>query len=183
MENLKGKLLIAIPQLPDENFFRTVVLVLKHTDDGALGLVLNRPTPVSLDKVWKSVSGDDSDSNDPIYLGGPVQGPLMALHCQFSQGEEDVMPGVFYSVRREQLDNLIRDQKKPLRVFTGHSGWGAGQLECEIEAGGWLVLDATYEHVFDSGEELWKNACEQVGASILVDKKYQSRISGDPSNN
>lgn len=180
MDSLKGKLLVAVPQLPDENFYRTVVLILRHDEHGALGLILNRPTPITLSKIWQKISGGNSDLQEPVYFGGPVQGPLMAIHCHFSVAEDDILPGVFYSARREQLDALVDEKKLPFKIFTGHSGWGSGQLENELKAGGWLVVESTYEHVFDEPDSLWKRVCEDFGNNILVAEKFRSKIPINP---
>lgn len=247
MRSLKGKLLIAVPRLPDVNFYRSVVLILRHDDQGALGLVLNRPTEVLVSELWKNVSNQDSDTDefsagfgdfkldiddfnaaefDPVDLedqqnkgpqsagydaekagansqdaedsensnseisdnsyvcfGGPVPGPLMALHCSFSLAENDVIPGVFYSVRKTHIAQLISTNRDPLKIFSGHSGWGPGQLDAEIEVGGWLVMDAEYQHIFEADEELWKTTCEHFGNEILIKDKYRSNIPHDPSCN
>lgn len=183
MESLKGNLLIAVPRLPDANFFRTVVLILRHDEQGALGLVLNRPSTVTVCDVWKTISGHKSDIQDLVYMGGPVQGPLIALHSSFSLAESDVIPGVYYSVHKDQLNELVESQREPLKVFTGNSGWGPGQLDNEVAAGGWFVMPAEQHHLFESDDQLWKLVCESYGNEILVEERFRSKIPSDPSLN
>ena len=78
--SLQGQFLVASPHLGDGNFNRSVVLIIKHDDDGAFGLVLNRPTGNTVGDVWRMVTEQELDCDRPIYLGGPVQGPLVCLH-------------------------------------------------------------------------------------------------------
>ena len=146
MESLQGYFLLASPHLSDGNFFRSVVFMLRHDDEGALGLVLTRPThPAALE------DNDDADELPSqlgelgeVFWGGPVPGPLLALHAyeKYSQGE--VVPGVYYCADEAMILKLMK-KKGPVRFFVNYSGGGSGQLEDELEAGGWLLTKATAE--------------------------------------
>lgn len=182
METLQGHLLIAIPELADPNFFRSVVLVIQHDEAGATGVVLNRPSNMTVAEVWAEVSEQACDCLQPVHVGGPVEGPLIALHSSLNLGESLVLPGVLVSMSREQLDDLVSQTEYPFRLFSGYSGWGPGQLENEISVGGWLIMPAQPEHVFASPDELWKQVCAAVGASVMK-AQMGKHVPVDPSLN
>jgi putative transcriptional regulator len=167
LKSLKGHLLIAVPELGDVNFFRSVVLMVQHTDQGAMGLVLNRPTSVTVRDVWKEVFDLDCNCRDLIHIGGPVEGPLILIHSQLARADMDVLPGLFVSTAKEHLQNIIEAGLPPFRLFSGYAGWGAGQLEQEIDAGGWLTMPAEGDQVFASPDDLWKRVCESFGTQIM----------------
>jgi putative transcriptional regulator len=183
MGSLQGQLLIASPHLLDPNFVKTVVLLIQHTEQGALGVVLNRPTSKRLKELWKEVSGAACDSEDPVCLGGPVSGPLMAVHTNQFFAELEVLPGVFFAARREHLDGLVLQQGDPLKVFFGHAGWGPGQLDREIDAGGWMILPATAEYIFYPGEDLWEQVSKRAARSTLQSMLNIKQFPEDPSVN
>jgi putative transcriptional regulator len=93
--------------------------------------------------------------NRYIYSGGPVPGPPMALHTCEPHGEIEVIAGVYYSVKKKNLENVVREPDCLQRLFDGHAGWGPGQLEAQIECGEWRVMLATVEHVFYEEQDLW----------------------------
>lgn len=169
MKSYEGKLLIAVPDLKDSNFFRSVVLILHHDQFGASGLVLNRPS----DTLVSDLSGqlDFSVENESVltqqlHVGGPVEGPLIVLHNDRDLSEQAVIPGVFMSTRKDLVEQLLGIEGITLRLFSGYSGWAPEQLESEIEMGGWLLLDAQREHVYGSPESLWKVVCDQFGDDV-----------------
>src|SRR5688572_10558721 len=96
MESLQGRLLVASPKLRDPNFARSVVLLIRHGDDGALGLILNRPLETSFRELWSNVSETPCKHKGSLYLGGPVKGPLMAIHRRKSLSEFEVIGGVHF---------------------------------------------------------------------------------------
>lgn len=158
MESLKGHLLIAVPELPDRNFFRSVVLMFHHDEAGASGVVLNRPSEITVAEVWQEVSDTESDCRQVVNIGGPVQGPLIALHTSLALAESQVIPGVFISMSRENLDAIVAQDFQQFKLFSGYAGWGPRQLDDEIEVGGWLTMEADFDHVFESPDELWKKS-------------------------
>jgi putative transcriptional regulator len=183
MKCLQGQLLIASPHLLDPNFIKTVVLLIQHSDQGALGVVLNRPTSKKLKELWKEVGSAPCTSEQRVCLGGPVSGPLMAIHTNQSLAEVEILPGVFFAARREHLDGLVLRPADPLKVFFGHAGWGPGQLDNEVKAGGWLVVPATTEYVFYNGEDLWERASKQAARSSLRSMLKLKHFPEDPSMN
>ncbi len=181
MESLKSQLLVAIPQLPDENFYRAVVLMIQHDDEGAFGVVLNRPSNVTVGEVWEQ-AGESCDSLAPIYVGGPVQGPPMAIHTDNECNETEILPGVYLATQKENLDRLVQQREHPVRIYCGFSGWAGGQLEGEMNVGGWLTTLATHEYIFDEAEDLWTRVSDDIGNEILFFSKGPNGPS-DPSMN
>jgi putative transcriptional regulator len=167
MPFLTGHLLVASQNLLDPNFVKTVVLLVQHGKEGALGLVLNRPIDKNVQDLWREVGGGPCVSQQPVYLGGPVPGPLMAVHDHPDAGELEIMPGIFFSASKQNLDILVAQTLHPYKIFIGNSGWGAGQLENELEEGAWLSLSATAEHLFQDSTELWHLVSRSIGRSML----------------
>lgn len=175
MESHAGKLLIATPELADPNFFRTVSLIFHHTEEGAAGVILNRPSNTAISTVWEDLH--DGQFQQLVHVGGPVEGPLMALHTSLAFAESSILPGVYLSMSRVNLDELVRQSKHQVKFFSAYSGWGAGQLEAEIRAGGWLTFDCDVDDIFETPEEIWKIACEKVGNQVMF-----SNVSIDPDS-
>lgn len=169
LNSLRGKLLVASPHLPDRNFFRSVVLMLKHDDEGTWGIVLNRPTNNTVADVWAVLADEQSDCLETINLGGPVQGPLLAVHTEEECSEIEIIPGVYLATQREAIERIVREECYPFRLFTGYAGWGDGQLEQEMEMGSWLIADAHCEDIFcDEDDELWDRVSQSIGLDILT---------------
>jgi putative transcriptional regulator len=184
MNSLRGHFLVASPHLPDPNFNRTVVLMVHHDEHGAFGLVLNRPTDATLDEVWRQVSDTPIESRQPIFLGGPVPGPLMAIHTHAQHADDDVIPGVYLSSQKEHMETIVEENLQPFLMFSGYSGWGEGQLEGEMEMGGWLTAPATREAIFTSeNDELWKRVVSGIGDDILRSAVNIDQFPDDPSLN
>lgn len=158
----KGRLLLATPPLEDPNFDRTVVYVIEHHDDGALGVVLNRPLDEELDEPlarWVDVQSDPP----VVFNGGPVEtNALIALARTHGRVADDdhlaPLNGEIASADLAADPAIVRAAISQLRVFRGYSGWGPGQLEGEIEAGAWLVLDPDPDDMFTAApDELWRS--------------------------
>jgi putative transcriptional regulator len=182
MNSLTGHFLVASPHLGDPNFFRSVVLVIRHDEDGAFGVVLNRPLASTVAEIWKAL-GTDTENEQPIYLGGPVSGPLLAIHRDEYLSEGDVLPGVYYSTHKDHLNQLVGDYDGPFRIFSGYSGWGERQLEAEIEEGSWLTTPAEPADVFASPEEMWKAVAARIGLEILMPQKLTRHVPPSPEMN
>lgn len=184
MASLKGHVLVASPYLVDPNFVRTVVLMLHHSDEGAFGVVLNRPAENSVKDLWEKIGEEGCDNEQVVHFGGPVSGPLMALHTLKGASETEVFPGLYFAAQRENLEKILRQDKHPVRIFVGHAGWGGGQLEQELEEGAWLTNPAKAEFVFYEREsDLWKNVSKQIGDNLLVQVTGIKRLPDDPSLN
>jgi putative transcriptional regulator len=183
MESLRGHLLVASPHLPDPNFSKSVILLVEHSNEGAVGLVLNRVANTSLSELWRQVDQGPCQCDDQVLLGGPVQGPVMCLHGHMEFSESEVISGVYVSTEAENLQQLVQKNKQPFRMFLGYSGWGPGQLESELKVGGWLVALGDDEIVFaDDVDEIWQRVIHQAGRQILRDT-LQIKDFPDPSCN
>ncbi len=184
MKSFQGKLLIASPHLPDPNFFRSVVLIIQHNEQGAFGLVLNRPTQSTVAQIWEKVSEQPCENQEPIRMGGPIEGPLMAIHSEADCSENEILPHVFFAAHKDNLDRIVTGSQQPFRLFSGYSGWGVGQLESELKVGGWLTTPATSRHIFHKPEEeLWENVTRTIGDDILRSSLSLKQIPDDPSMN
>jgi putative transcriptional regulator len=167
MNSLQGHFLVASPHLPDPNFYRTVVLMIQHDDSGALGVVLNRPSRRTVAEIWQMVGEGDCACNQLVHVGGPVEGPLMAVHTRKAESQTEILPGLYMTTRKDLLRRIVQGACRN-RVFCGYAGWGAGQLEGELEAGGWLVCSAVIDDVFQDGETMWKKVTGRIGLEILA---------------
>ena len=157
MESFRGKLLLATPELLDSNFFRTVILVIEHTTEGAIGVVLNRRSELnSVDVLpkWNL----DKDSYSLLHWGGPVQEEsLLALGLSKELVEEHPNEGLGrITVVNLNPETLDMTSMITARLYSGYAGWSAGQLNAEISAGGWIVTDLADTDPFcETPEELW----------------------------
>lgn len=157
----------ASPRLGDPNFARAVILIVQHGEEGALGIVLNRPSEHRVDDVWRQVGGGHCAIDQSLGIGGPVEGPLVAVHGDAELSEREILPGVHFASQREALERLIEHPTGPVRLFSGYSGWGEGQLEGELREGAWLTAPATAEQVFFEGDDLWKDVVSYISDEII----------------
>lgn len=183
MASLAGHLLVASQNLLDPNFAKSVVLLVQHTDEGALGLVVNRPISKSVQDLWREVGGGPCANTQPVYLGGPVPGPLMAVHRQQSLAEVQIIPGLFFSASKQNLDTLVMRPDPALKIFIGHSGWGPGQLDQEMDQGAWLTTPSTPESVFFDSSELWATVSRLIGRSMMQSMLHIKNLPDDPTVN
>jgi putative transcriptional regulator len=183
MKSLRGHFLVASPHLADPNFYKSVVLMIKHDDEGSFGLILNRPTGNTVRDIWKMVGEDDVDCEQPIFIGGPVSGPLVALHRLKAAAEAEVLPGLYFAAHKDQLHKVVSQTTKPFRFFTGYAGWAGGQLEGELEAGGWLTAKVKKDLVFRAADELWDHVVRTIGEGILGKTIKIKHLPENPSLN
>lgn len=159
--------LIAIPQLGDPNFVRSVVLILHHDADGAFGLVVNHPIELTLGSFARehAMACHSRVKDVPVLRGGPVE-PTRGwiLHEDGELAErEDVLPGLAVSGSMESLTQLLADGTS-MRLLLGYAGWGAGQLEHEMEQGSWLTVEADAKHVLVTPPtECWNAILREMG--------------------
>ncbi len=169
MQDLNGQLLVAAADMEDPHFARTVVLLIRHSiEEGAMGLVLNRPINVSPQELFAGAADDlEVPTGIPICWGGPVQGPLVILHTQDDLADLTILPDVCISTQRDRILEILRLDHRPYGFFLGYSGWGKQQLEGECRLGGWYTVEANPEIVFSDPYEMWPTACSQVGWQVL----------------
>ncbi|MCO8121178.1 YqgE/AlgH family protein [Stieleria sp. TO1_6] len=169
-EFLSGKLLIASPYLNDPNFMRSVVLVISHDEEGAFGLSLNRCTARRLSEIVElSLPQGPIRPDDYIYEGGPVEGPLLALHDLTGVGSPiaSESTGIWLTGEEDHLRLLLSRVDAKVRFIAQYSGWGPGQLDLEMETGGWLVGEIKREVVFEDPDQVWESAVKRCGREIL----------------
>jgi putative transcriptional regulator len=179
VESLRGHLLVAAPSLVDPHFVRAVVLIAEHTDEGAMGVVLNRPTEASVDDVVPDLR-PLVDGEEPVFAGGPVQPDGVMVLAEFDDPEDAAFPidGDLGFVAVEAETEEISAARA--RAFAGHAGWGPGQLDAEIEEEAWFVAPFDREDAFaDDPDELWSRALLRKGGPYAL----VARMPEDPSLN
>ncbi len=182
--SLEGHFLVATRELQDPNFARAVVLLVQHSEEGALGLVLNRPTKTTLAEAWRQVSEAPCPIDGLIHLGGPCRGPLMALHRDSALGEMHVLPELYFCADPENIERIIAaGDAENSRFFIGFAGWGPGQLEAEIKQDSWVTQQATVELVFDSPQDLWVKVTRQISTTKMLAALNIKHVPADPSLN
>ena len=180
MPSLTGQLLIASPGLLDPNFRRTVVLVTEHNEDGAAGLVLNRPTDADVSEVVPQLEAL-VDDDEPIFMGGPVQPNGVLVLGEFPDPEDAAVP-LFGTLGFPSLD--APDDILPVttrrRIFAGYAGWGSGQLEDELAREDWILETASNDDAFtESPDDLWSDVLRRKGGIY----ELVARMPEDPSVN
>lgn len=183
MKSLRGHFLVASTQLRDANFYRSVVLLVQHDDDGALGLILNRPTGKTVRDAMELVVDEPTVCDDPIFLGGPVRGPIAVVHTDEELGNVEIVPGAYYTVEDELVNELLQKDGIDRRIFLGYSGWASGQLESELTAGGWQIAPATLADIFTDPEQLWRLISRRIGLDFLTATIRPRVLPDDPSLN
>ncbi len=164
-----GKLLVAARNLPDPNFADTIVLLIDHSDDGAAGLVVNRPSDVPLSRVLPGVA-QVADDEAAAFIGGPVsQGSVIALSRHACAGCPRLGLDVYLVNTQDALQGRLANgaDARNVRVYLGYAGWSRGQLEAETRQGAWRVLEADARMVFDPDpESLWERAIKRTEAVL-----------------
>ncbi len=189
-ELAQGKFLVADRRLMDPNFRETVVLLIRYGPEGAMGLVVNRPIQVKLSAIFPDVK-ELNQSEETLYLGGPVEPGGILLLVRSAKAPDDSMPvfgDVYLSSSREVLKRMIEKPAKVdrFRLFAGYSGWAAKQLESECERGDWHVLDADVETLFDrQPSEIWPELIKRVSVKWVYlkspDHSGIQRLRGQPN--
>ncbi len=169
MQSLKGHLLIAGPALVDPNFRRAVVLVGEHSEEGALGLILNRPSEATVDEAVPELS-TLAAGVDQVHFGGPVQPSAIVVLADFVEPDRAgslVLDSVGFLPAETDPGEL--GELRRARVFAGYAGWGPGQLDGELEEGSWIVEPALPEDVFTvEPDELWSAVLLRKGGPFGV---------------
>ncbi len=183
MDSLRGKLLIATPAIVDPHFRQTVVLLAEHTEEGAMGVVLNREADVTVGEAVPGLAylagGDDAI----VHVGGPVSANAVTVLAQFADPEraallidEDVGFVPAEAADGEDLSGAVVRS----RVFAGHAGWGAGQLEAEMEEESWIVEELHREDLFTQDPDaLWATILRRKGGTYAL----IATMPADPSLN
>jgi len=181
IQSLKSRLLIATPTLVDPNFRKTVVLLLEHTEEGAVGVVLNRPSETAVAHAVPDLSDVVAD-DDPVFIGGPVSpGSVIALaEYRDPDSVESTICGRVAPVEFGTEPDELADQVTRARAFAGYAGWGPGQLEGEIEEEAWITQEALPEDIFfPEPDRLWSAVLDRMGDPY----RLLARMPDDPSLN
>ena len=181
MTNVGGQLLVAAPTLIDPNFRRTVVLIAEHGDEGAMGVVLNRPTETTVGEALPALA-EVLGGEDPVFHGGPVGTHGVVVLAEFedaSRAAARIAEDVGFVSAEEELADLEGNVRRA-RVFAGHAAWGPGQLDAELGDEGWIVADHRREDLFSAAPEgLWGRVLERKGGQYAL----VARMPFDPSLN
>ncbi len=176
----KGKFLVASEGLLDPRFRETVVLLIDYNADGATGLIINRPTKMTLAEVLPAMPGLKKRS-DMVYYGGPVENNIMLMLIRSGENPEEavrVFGDVFVSASKNTLERMIGSKKteKQLRTYSGYAGWMAGQLDWEVSRGDWLIIPADARSIFESDSSgIWRELVRR-GSAIQVMNRNGSPI-------
>ncbi|PWT90404.1 MAG: hypothetical protein C5B54_07225 [Acidobacteria bacterium] len=161
-----GNFLVATPKLMDPRFSKSVVLIVQYDDDGTMGLIVNFPTKVTLDKAFKDMS-ELSGTSETLYLGGPVGTENMFVLLQTDHAPDkavSIFKNVYLCPDPTAVANWAsgKSHGTKLRVFAGYAGWDKSQLESEIMEGNWTVVQADPNSIFDTNpSNLWRRLSEQ----------------------
>ncbi|MDR1990006.1 MAG: YqgE/AlgH family protein [Acidobacteriaceae bacterium] len=170
--SLAPMLLVSMPQLVDPNFKRTVILLCKHSDEGAFGVVVNRPITAA-GRVVVSLDTDRLTEKElQVWSGGPVEPEhsWMLLGHDMKGATDaarmDIADGLSLSTSPELLRRLLEPNPPPrTRLIVGYAGWAPGQLESELEESAWLLSDVDQELLFNTpAEQMWEKAIRRMGA-------------------
>lgn len=158
LDRLAGRLLVATPGLTDPSFSRTVVLLLAHTDEGALGVILNRPGGLEVSEIlpeWAHLAAGPA----AVFIGGPVQPDTVLCLGRTADGWRTV----------DVSEDPSTTGVSSIRLFAAYAGWSAAQLEAEIDAGGWYVVDPLPDDPFSSTpDELWRRILRRQGGRMAL---------------
>ncbi len=180
----KGVFLIATPALRDPNFCQTVILLCEHGPEGALGIVLNRPTEMNIAEVLPHMPVLEGQAHR-VFTGGPVQKDSLLVLYHLNEEVENtqaVIEGVYLGGNTDTLKRILEvpAEEESFRAFMGYSGWGPGQLEQEMQSGSWLIMPAKPQFVFEhSPSGLWAEVLQTFGE----DYSMYAHMPIDPSLN
>ena len=172
MDSLRGRLLVASPKIMDPNFRRTVVFMAEHSDEGAMGLVINRPAETTVgeavpDLLWLAEDGDEG-----VWVGGPVAPGSVIVLAEFDDPGQAAMlledDLGFVPADVAEREGFV-DAVRRTRIFAGHAGWGPGQLEAELEEDSWIVEPSRRTDIFTTEPEaLWSAVLRRKGREYVL---------------
>jgi putative transcriptional regulator len=169
-DTLRGRLLIAGPTLPDPNFARTVVLMAEHGEEGAMGVILNRPATITVSEAVPDLV-DLTGEDEPVYVGGPVQREAVMVLAEFDEPElagELIFGDIGFAGAGSDFDDLAGAIRRA-RIFAGCAGWAPGQLEAELERDDWIVGEVAPDDLFAAdAEELWRTVLRRMGGNYAL---------------
>jgi putative transcriptional regulator len=185
-QGLAGRFLVASMALEGSPFARSVVFICQESNDGAFGVIVNRPANEALKACWQeAISSVGAVPNSATVLshlqeGGPKGGPVVILHPHQSFAEVTVDAGVFLSANSEAISKIINLGDETYRIYCGISTWTRSQLGQEIQQGLWYPMDADFSQILKGEEIVWENAVLQYGRAALCDMLGVKTLRGNP---
>ena len=183
MSSLTGQYLIASDELVDPNFHQTVVLVVQHTNEGAMGIVVNRPTPTTITEAWAKIAGGECSISGVMHIGGPCEGMVSVLHTNKDASDLIVLDGLFFSADKDSIEQIIISPPEECRFFIGYAGWGPGQLENELGRGDWHILPGRRHFAFAHQDDLWMTLRKKSAGLSVLSAMQIKHLPDDPSLN
>ncbi|MEM6689449.1 MAG: YqgE/AlgH family protein [Planctomycetota bacterium] len=186
--SLSGQLLVASSAVINPFYTRGVCLVVHQDDKTTAGVMLNRPMrpdPEALQKLLGVKQGSDEDASDPVpaiafdsnglesswsnlHFGGPLAGPVVAVHQDQQLADTETAAGVYVSAQRENLEQVIQTSQSDYRLIVGHLQWQSEQVFREIDAGVWHQIPAFAEVVFSDAQDMWPNVIRRATSNSLA---------------
>ena len=163
-------LLLAMPQVLDPFFLRSVVLLVQHGEEGSLGFIVNRPTEIDIQEILSSMEIDWKGASGEAFFGGPVQPQIGTVLCRnpgarlSEETASEVLPGLWLTHQVGDLASLAKSPPEKFRLLLGYAGWGAGQLVAEVLRNDWLTAPVDLDLLFEPDiDRVWTAALESVG--------------------
>ena len=169
--NLAGHLLVASPNWQHELYGRAVCLVVHHSSQRAIGVVLNRHLPMPACELWQKLAGEKPvRSTAAINFGGPQAGPVVAVHDRRELAEFTSAEGVYIAAQIQNLKQLAASplDEAQVKIIVGQADWGSGELDRQFAEGKWLPLPVSSGLVFADDSEMWSRAMHRVGDLVVA---------------
>lgn len=179
MTSLRGHFLIASHALLDTYFEQSVILMIRHDDEGAVGVVINKPlTATVADALGEEIA---VAVDEPLRRGGPCEGPMMVIHDRADlDASDEVTRGIYYTHARADIEHVMGETAARALYLVGYAGWGAEQLEREMEEGSWRTIPAAEADIFGPTTDLWSRLSSRAG---LLKFLPPDKIPDDPRLN
>lgn len=173
-----GTVLVASPAQQGTLFERSVVYVIQTNEQGTFGVVLNRPAADEMRTAWEQLTGAATSAN--FVQGGPIGGPVFALHQQPALAELAIGDGVFVSLTSDKFEALSRQPEQDYRIVFGLVSWPADQLVQQVESGYWFAMPGDAEIVFEDPEWLWEKSLRRFGRQVIANVAGVRQLPEDP---
>lgn len=178
-----GQLLVATEKNCNSRFERTVILLMQHDNRGSFGVALNKPAGPTIKQAWQKLTGADNVDDQIIVAGGPLKGPVFALHQIPDLSDAEMPGGLHVSAEINKLQQLMEQFENPYRIVVGVAGWKQGQLDAELASGNWYVMPMDAETVFDDPQWMWDYCLQECGRQQIADVLGNDLFPDDPSLN
>ena len=180
---LQGTLLVSTERLNGSKFEKSVVLLMQDDNRGTFGVALNKIADHQIRSAWEKLTGAEAGDQQVIVSGGPLQGPVFALHQIPSLSDVEMPGGLHVSAQVEKLQQLMMQFENPYRIVVGVSGWKPGQLVSEVNSGYWYVMNADMDTIFDDPKWMWEICLHEFGRQQIADIVGEDQIPDDPDLN